>query len=320
MITIFLALLIILQCCSILFAFVPTTKGASSSSRGSSSGGEMPIVVPRKSNNNIIADIICDGADCECVTSTTRRNALRTSLSLLTTTTSSCFLPHEAFALDEDDAPSSSASVVVAKPFTVLLAIQIIHSQTTPEITSTSLLSEIEIECRPDWAPLASNRFKELVQLGFYNDCPFFRVLPGYIAQFGISANPKLNRQWMYCVEGDVEEVVEDCKPSLRDEPSRSNGNQSNTKGTLSFASSGRNSRRTQVFINAGDNSGSPNYLDAKNFVPFARVVRGMDVVEQLNGEYGGKVSQGKGAYYGGEYFEKEFPRLSVIRDAKLMM
>jgi len=81
-----------------------------------------------------------------------------------------------------------------------------------------------------------------------------------------------------------VEEVVEDCKPSLRDEPSRSNGNQSNTKGTLSFASSGRNSRRTQVFINAGDNSGSPNYLDAKNFVPFARVVRGMDVVEQLMG------------------------------------
>lgn len=115
-----------------------------------------------------------------------------------------------------------------------------------------------------------------------------------------------------------MEEVVEDCKPPLRDEvpPTRSNGDhQSNTKGTLSFASSGRNSRRTQVFINAEDNSG----LDAKNFVPFATVVRGLDVVEHLNGEYAGKVSQGKGAYYGGEYFEKEFPRLSVIRDAKLI-
>ena len=80
------------------------------------------------------------------------------------------------------------------------------------------------------------------------------------------------------------------------------------------------NSRRTQVFINSGDNSGLPNFLDAQNFVPFARIVRGGAIVKELNDEYGGKVNQGKAAYYGGEYFEKVFPCLSIIRDAKLLM
>ena len=59
--------------------------------------------------------------------------------------------------------------------------------------------------------------------------------------------------------------------------------------------------------------------MDGQGFVPFARIVRGEDIVKGLNSEYGGKVSQGKGAYYGGEYFEKVFPRLSVIRDAKIV-
>lgn len=66
-------------------------------------------------------------------------------------------------------------------------------------------------------------------------------------------------------------------------------------------------------------NGGPPNFLDGQGFVPFAKVVRGMDVVKQLNGEYGGKVNQGKGAYYGGEYFSKVFPRLSVIKEVKVL-
>jgi len=89
-----------------------------------------------------------------------------------------------------------------------------------------------------------------------------------------------------------------------------------NKKGTLSFASSGKNSRRTQVFINLIDNSGLPNFLDGQGFVQSARIVRGEDIiVKGLNDEYRGNVSQGKAAYYGKEYFEKVFPRLSVIRD-----
>ena len=216
----------------------------------------------------------------------------------------SCLPSRNAFAA----APNEDTPIATAEPFRVLITVQVDSNK--PEG-----LSEIEIECRPDWAPLATERFKELVELGFYKDCPFFRVLPGFIAQFGVSADPGLNKQWMYCDTGD-EEASKLCKRPLPDEPRIV----SNKMGTLSFASSGKNSRRTQVFINSGDNSGLPNFLDAQNFVPFARIVRGGAIVKELNDEYGGKVNQGKAAYYGGEYFEKVFPCLSIIRDAKLLM
>ena len=98
----------------------------------------------------------------------------------------------------------------------------------------------------------------------------------------------------------------------------------------MSFASSGKNSRTTQVFINLGNNDGVPNFLDGQNFVPFARVVRGMDdTVKQLNSEYGrkekmsggltGSVNQGKAAYYGAKYLDAVFPKLSIIKDAKII-
>ena len=153
-------------------------------------------------------------------------------------------------------------------------------------------LPDLEIECRPDWAPGAAARFKELIEIGFYKDSPFFRVLPGFIGQFGVSADPNLNKQWMYCDTSD-KEASKLCKQPLPDEP----WNVPNKKGTLSFASSGKNSRKTQVFINYG-----------QGFVPFARVVRGEDIiVKGLNGEYKGNVGQGKAAYYGKEYFENVF-------------
>lgn len=201
------------------------------------------------------------------------------------------------------------ASGVTEETSTATVMLSIILDPSKPEE-----LSEIEIECRPDWAPLAARRFKELVQFGFYNNCPFFRVLPGFIAQFGIASDPTLNKRWLYCDTSD-EEAVKLCRAPLVDEPRT----QPNKRGTLSFASSGKTSRRTQIFINTADNSGPPNFLDAQNFVPFARVVTGMEVVKQLNSEYGGKVSQGKAAYYGGEYFSKVFPKLSVIKEAKLL-
>lgn len=125
----------------------------------------------------------------------------------------------------------------------------------------------------------------------------------------------------MYCDDsggGDDDATAitkEECKLPLADEPRI----QTNEKGTLSFATSGKNTRRTQVFFNSGNNGGLPNFLDGQGFVPFAKIVRGMDVVKELNGEYGGKVNQGKAAYYGGEYFEKVFPRLSIIREARVM-
>ena len=154
--------------------------------------------------------------------------------------------PQEAFAFEDD-----------TLPFTVQFTIQL------DPISNPNELSNVEIEVHPEWAPLATSRFKKLCTSGFYNNCPFFRVLPGFIAQFGISTNTELNKQWLYCEEGST-----NCKQPLLDEKRMV----PNKKGTLSFASSGKNTRRTQVFINTVDNSGIPNFLDQQGFVPFARV------------------------------------------------
>ena len=241
-------------------------------------------------------DILSEQIEDMVVSETSRRGILRRSVSLLTI--GSC-LPSFIANAEESSATEQT--------FTVVFTIQLDSSK--PEE-----LSELEIECHPDWAPGAAARFRELVELGFYKDSPFFRVLPGFIAQFGISADPSFNKQWMYCDTSDAE-AVKLCKQPLPDEPRKV----PNKKGTLSFASSGKNSRRTQVFINLVDNSGLPNFLDGQGFVPFARIVRGEDIVKKLNDEYKGNVNQGKAAYYGKEYFEKVFPRLSVIRDAKIL-
>jgi peptidyl-prolyl cis-trans isomerase A (cyclophilin A) len=260
----------------------------------------------------------------------TRRNLVKSSLSLLTI--NACF-PRESFA-SSDDESRTAAAAAAAEPFTVILTVQIDGQNQDDDIKT---YSEIEIEVRPDWAPLASNRFKELVQSGFYIDSRFFRVLPGYVAQFGISADPQLNKEWMFCgvdVDVDVDDKVQsninssdnNCHPPLIDEPRKEH----NKRGTLSFASSGKNSRTTQVFINLGNNDGVPNFLDGQNFVPFARVVRGMDdTVKQLNSEYGrkekmsggltGSVNQGKAAYYGAKYLDAIFPKLSIIKDAQII-
>eukprot|EP00546_Thalassionema_frauenfeldii_P021697 CAMPEP_0178904158 /NCGR_PEP_ID=MMETSP0786-20121207/5544_1 /TAXON_ID=186022 /ORGANISM="Thalassionema frauenfeldii, Strain CCMP 1798" /LENGTH=258 /DNA_ID=CAMNT_0020575583 /DNA_START=90 /DNA_END=863 /DNA_ORIENTATION=+ len=155
----------------------------------------------------------------------------------------------------------------------------------------------IEIEVLPEWAPLAADRFRELVEIGFFDDSKFFRVLPNYVAQFGIASDPQVNQEWLLCEKN--------CR-ALPDELRL----YSNKAGTLSFASSGKNSRQTQIFINLADNSGLPNFLDQQGFVPFARVIKGFDsVVKKLNTEYGlqesltaglsGSVNQGKAAYYG---------------------
>lgn len=279
--------------CASAFAFRYTSHASATRILAAVDGKDVPSVSPEnlsaESDVDPLTRILNDNSN-----GISRRNAVGTSLSLLTA--ASC-LP--AFASDTEE------------PYRVLFTIQL-------DSTKPGDFSELEIEVRPDWAPLAANRFRTLVELGFYQDCPFFRVLPGYVAQFGISADPSLNNQWMYCDNTDVESK-RNCKPPLPDEPRK----QPNKKGTLSFASAGKNTRKNQVFINLANNDGPPNFLDAQGFTPFAKIVRGMDetnnIPKQLNSEYGGKVNQGKAAYYGGEYFTTVFPRLSVIKDAKVI-
>ena len=179
------------------------------------------------------------------------------------------------------------------------------------------------VEVLPEWAPLAAARFRELVESGYYTDCRFHRVLPGYVAQFGIAADPKVAMTWL----------CRTCK-RLPDEPLRV----SNKRGTLSFASGGKDTRQAQVFINLANNGGIPNFLD-QNFTPFARVVGGSldggsggsgdDVISGIYSGYGllesasgglaGSVSQSKAAAYGTAYLDDAFPKLSYIRKATIV-
>jgi peptidyl-prolyl cis-trans isomerase A (cyclophilin A) len=158
------------------------------------------------------------------------------------------------------------------------------------------------IEVHREWAPIGADRFYNLVRNGFFDDVRFFRVISGFMAQFGIHGNPGVQSAWRGA--------------SLRDDPVR----QSNKRGTVTFATAGPNTRTTQFFINFGDNVG----LDKQGFAPFGQVVSGMAVVDKINAEYGEGAPRGKGPDQGriqtegNAYLNKEFPRLDYIKTATI--
>ena len=155
------------------------------------------------------------------------------------------------------------------------------------------------IEVTRDWSPNGADRFYNLVKNGYYDDCRFFRVINNFMVQFGINGDPLLNQVWSFAL--------------ISDDPVK----KSNTRGYVSFATSGPNSRTTQVFINYGDNS----RLDAQGFAPFGRVVEGMKVVDSLFSEYQGVPSdnQPRIQAQGNAYLNKEFPRLDYIKSASII-
>jgi peptidyl-prolyl cis-trans isomerase A (cyclophilin A) len=153
------------------------------------------------------------------------------------------------------------------------------------------------IQVTREWAPLAADRFYNLVKNGFYDGTRFFRVRPGFMAQFGLHGDPAVSAAWRTA--------------NLRDEKPV----QSNTRGRVSFTQeSTPNTRFTMVFISYADNS----YLDANGFAPFGEVVSGMAVVEKLNGEYGNSPDQRRILREGNAYLSAEFPRLDSIKKATL--
>jgi len=155
------------------------------------------------------------------------------------------------------------------------------------------------IEAHREWAPLAADRFYNLVKNGFYNDARFFRVLSGFMAQFGLNGDPDVQRAWT--------------NAGLPDEPTR----QSNLRGFVSFArESSPNSRYTMVFINYKDNS----YLDSEGFAPFGQVVAGMDVADKLYSGYGrtNVPDQRRITSEGNAYLSAEYPKLDYIRRARI--
>jgi len=149
---------------------------------------------------------------------------------------------------------------------------------------------EIVIETKPEWAPLGVQHFHKLLEDNFYQDAKFFRVVDDFIVQFGIPAIP-----------------TKKYKKSIKDDPVT----QTNARGTITYATSGANTRTTQMFINTRE--GGNKFLDNQGFAPIGVVTKGMDLVDQIYGGYGEKPNQGKIQRMGNEYLDKEFPLLSYI-------
>ena len=162
----------------------------------------------------------------------------------------------------------------------------------------TTTKGDIVIEVHREWAPLGADRFYNLVKNGFFTNAAFFRVLPGFMAQFGMSANPAVSKAWE--------------SANLKDDPVT----QSNKRGMITFAKTGQpNSRSTQLFINFGDNA----RLDPQGFAPFGTVTDGLDVVDMIYSGYGERPDQGRITEEGDAYLVKSFPMLDKIKMAKIL-
>jgi len=156
----------------------------------------------------------------------------------------------------------------------------------------------IDIEVHPAWAPNGAARFRELVEIGFYNGCRFFRVVPDFMVQVGMNGDPALHSQWS-------ENTIDD-DPVL----------ESNLPGYVTFAKTGLpNSRSTQFFINYGNNAS----LDGQRFAPFGKVVAGMDIALSIEAKYREMPDQNAIRSAGNEYLKIEFPDLDFIRKASVV-
>eukprot|EP00565_Helicotheca_tamesis_P005376 CAMPEP_0185734892 /NCGR_PEP_ID=MMETSP1171-20130828/23750_1 /TAXON_ID=374046 /ORGANISM="Helicotheca tamensis, Strain CCMP826" /LENGTH=269 /DNA_ID=CAMNT_0028405021 /DNA_START=56 /DNA_END=865 /DNA_ORIENTATION=+ len=157
------------------------------------------------------------------------------------------------------------------------------------------------IRTKPSWAPKGAKRFEDLTEKSFWDGCRIFRVLPGFVSQFGINGDPKTQSYWR--------------SQSLSDDPVKV----SNTRGTVVFATAGPNTRTTQIFINTGNRN---SFLDNQGFSPFGEVVSGMDVVDRMYSGYGEGAPRGNGPNQGliqskgNEYLEKSYPKLSYFTKA----
>ena len=146
-------------------------------------------------------------------------------------------------------------------------------------------------------SPHGADRFYSLAADGFFDESAFFRVVPGFVAQFGVNNDRKLNERW------DAKTIPDDSVKVP------------NTRGTLVFASSGRNSRAHQLFVNLKDNTN----LDKQGFSPIGRVVEGMGVADSLYAGYGEQPSYHLLATLGNSYLKRMFPKVDYIRTAHIV-
>ena len=172
-------------------------------------------------------------------------------------------------------------------------------NQTAPETFRVNLDTSkglVVIEVTRANAPNGADHFYNLVKAKYYDGARFFRVVPNFMAQFGLAADPAVTKTW------DV---------PIQDDPVKT----SNVRGAVTFAqTSAPNSRSTQLFINFGSNA----FLDGQRFAPFGTVVSGMENVDQIYAGYGERPDQGRITDEGNTYLQKEFPNLDYIKTARI--
>lgn len=161
----------------------------------------------------------------------------------------------------------------------------------------TTTAGDFVVEVHRDLAPLGADRFYNLVRYGFFTNASFFRVVPGFVVQFGLNANPAVNQAWK--------------DANIKDDPVVG----SNKRATVVFATAGPNTRTTQLFINYGDNV----RLDGMGFAPFGTVVEGMDVVEKIYPGYGESPQQGAITDQGDAYIAQNFPKIDKIKLGRIV-
>ena len=154
-----------------------------------------------------------------------------------------------------------------------------------------------------DLAPKGADRFYNLVKIGYFDDLRFFRVIPGFMVQFGIHGQPEVNKVWK--------------DATIQDDAVKA----TNSRGMVSFATAGKDTRTTQVFINFGNNAN----LDGMGFSPFGQVESGMEVVDKLYSGYGEGAPRGSGPWQhriqdeGNAYLDADFPKMDRILTARLV-
>jgi len=218
-------------------------------------------------------------------------------MSRLFLVTSSVFLAAAAAAVvaAQTAAPKPAAANKLLSPATL--------TAKSPEIFKVKFDTSkgvIMLELHRDWAPRGVDRFYNMARNGFFSGTRFFRVIPNFMAQFGINGNPDVNAAWD--------------KVRLNDDPPNM---QSNVRGFLTYGTTGQpNSRGTQLFINYKDNA----YLDKQGFVPIGQVTEGMEVADMLNSEYGAAAQndQGRIVAEGNKFILAKYPKLDYIKTATI--
>lgn len=167
----------------------------------------------------------------------------------------------------------------------------------------TTTKGDFTVEVERALAPAGADRFYNLVKCGFFDGTKFFRTVDGFMVQWGIHGTPSVSAAWR--------------QAKIKDDPVKS----TNTRGAITYAMAGPNTRTTQVFINFGDNS----RLDGSGFASFGKVVSGMDVVDSLYKGYGEGAPRGSGPdqgriqLEGNAYLDAEFPKLDAVKHAEIV-